>query len=63
MFKATYRLFHRHYHQRYHGVYRNAKKLFIFDLILLGGALAMLSIGLILLFWRPDTTDLVDISL
>ena len=31
-----------HYHTRYHGVYQHAKKLFIFDLALLGLALVMM---------------------
>lgn len=63
MFKAVYKIFHRHYHLKYHGVYRQAKKLFIFDLCLLGLAIAMLGASLFFFFWKPGITDLVDISI
>ncbi len=63
MYKPIYNLLHRHYHARYHGVYRHAKKLFVFDLALLGLAVAMLGASLFFFFWKPGTTDLIDLSL
>lgn len=63
MFKKTFHLFHRHYHLKYKGVYRHAKKLFIFDLALLALALTILSAGIFLFFWKPSLTDLVDLKI
>lgn len=63
MLKPIYNFFHRHYHARYHGVYRHAKKLFVFDLFLLGLAVLMLGASLFFFFWKPGTTDLIDLNL
>jgi len=63
MHKKIYNFFHRHYHSRYHGFYRHAKKLFVFDLFLLGLAAVMLGSTLFFFFWRPGTTDLIDLTL
>lgn len=62
MFKSIYGFFHRHYHLRYHGVYKNAKKLFIFDLGLLGLALAMLAAAVFFFFWKPSLAQWIDIE-
>lgn len=58
-----FKFFHRHYHTKYQGIYKNAKKLFIFDLGLFGLAGLMLAVSLFLFFWKPGTTDLVDLHL
>jgi hypothetical protein len=63
MFKHIYTFFHRHYHHHYHGVYKNPKKLFIFDLFLLFIAIAMLGSSLFFFFWKPGTTDLIDLKI
>jgi len=63
MFKAIYNFFHRHYHRRYHGRYVHAKKLFTFDLILLGAGLITLIAGLFFFFWKPGLTDWIDLNL
>lgn len=63
MFKFIYRLFHRHYHTHYNGVYRHAKKLFVFDLGLLGVALLMLASSLVFFFWKPSIADQIDVAL
>ncbi|MFA6485977.1 MAG: hypothetical protein WCT40_01250 [Candidatus Magasanikbacteria bacterium] len=63
MHKHVYRWFHNHYITRYHGIYRHAKKLFVFDLILLATAIVMLGASLFFFFWKPGTTDLVDLKL
>lgn len=63
MIKSIYRFFHRHYHSRYHGIYRHAKKLFVFDLILLGAAFLMLGATIYLLFWKPGLNNLIDLNL
>jgi len=63
MLKKIYNLFHRHYHLRYHGVYRHAKKLFVFDLALLGLAVIMLGASLFFFFWKPGISDLVDLTI
>ncbi len=52
-----------HYHTRYHGVYQHAKKLFVFDLVLLFTAIGMLGTSLFFFFWKPGLTDLIDISM
>ncbi len=54
---------HRHYHRHYHGVYNNPKKLFIFDLVLLGIATLMLGSSLFFFFWKPGITDLIDLKI
>lgn len=62
MFKAIYKFFHKHYHLRYHGVYRHAKKLFVFDMALLAFALFLLGTSIFFFFWKPTIVDLVDLS-
>ncbi len=63
MSNQIFNWFHRHYHTRYHGIYRHARKLFVFDLILLTAALFMLGAGLFFLLWKPSLTDLIDLKL
>ncbi len=63
MFKRIHAFFHTHYHRHYHGIYKNPKKLFIFDLFLLGTSLIMLGSSLFFFFWKPGTTDLVDLKI
>ncbi|MFA6424221.1 MAG: hypothetical protein WCV83_02810 [Candidatus Magasanikbacteria bacterium] len=63
MFKAIYNIFDRHYHLRYHGVYAHAKKLFVFDLVLLATAIAILIAGLFFFFWNPGLTDQIDLKI
>lgn len=63
MFKKTFHLFHRHYHLKYKGIYRHAKKLFIFDLGLLALALTMLGASIFFFGWKPGLTDLVDLNI
>ncbi len=58
-----YNLLHRHFHLRYHGVYRHAKKLFVFDLALLGLATVMFSASLFFFFWKPGITELIDLNI
>lgn len=58
-----YKFFHQFYHKRYHGIYRHAKKLFIFDLALLGLSICILASGLFFFFWKPGLVDLVDLSI
>jgi len=62
MFKKIHHFFHHHYHTRYHGVYKHAKQLFVFDLILMGLTIAVLASGLFFYFWKPGITDLIDIK-
>ncbi len=62
MFKAIYNIFHHHYHRRYHGQYAHAKKLFVFDLALMAGALVTLIAGLFFFFWTPGLTDWIDLN-
>lgn len=56
------KFFKHHYHTRYRGIYRHAKKLFVFDLALLALALTMLVSSLVFFFWKPGVTDFVDIN-
>ncbi len=63
MFKFIYKFFHKHYHRHYHGVYKNPKKLFIFDLFLLSTAIVMLGASLFFFFWKPGITDLIDLKI
>lgn len=62
MLKTIAGLFKRHYFNRYHGIYRQAKKLFIFDLALLATSIFLLFTSLFFLFWQPTITDLIDIN-
>lgn len=63
MFKKIHAFFHAHYHRRYHGIYRHAKQLFIFDLVLLGLAIILLAAGAVLFFWKPGIGDQVEIQI
>ncbi len=63
MFKSIYNIFHRHYHLRYHGIYAHAKKLFVFDLILLATAVALLGASLFFFFWKPGLVDQIDLKI
>jgi len=62
MHKKIYRALHKHYKSKYEGIYKNAKKLFVFDLILLAGALILFGASLFFFFWKPTIVDLVDIN-
>lgn len=54
---------HRHYYKNYHGVYQHAKKLFIFDLVLLATSVAMFGAAVFLFLWKPTLVDLIDLSI
>ncbi|MDD2758202.1 MAG: hypothetical protein PHD72_02400 [Patescibacteria group bacterium] len=62
MLKTIHNFFRKLYHTRYHGIYRHAKKLFVFDLALLGLAVVMLGASVFFFFWKPTLIDLVDLS-
>lgn len=62
MLNGIYNFFGKHYRTRYHGIYRHAKKLFIFDLALLGLGLAMIAFGAFFFFWKPTIADLIDLN-
>ena len=51
-----------HYRTRYHGIYRHAKKLFVFDLCLLALAVILFVASIFFFFWKPTITDLIDIE-
>ncbi len=63
MLKKIQHFFHKHYNARYHGVYRHAKKLFVFDIFLLVFALTLLGASLFFFFWNPGISDLVDLNI
>ncbi len=63
MFKTIHHVLHRHYHAKYHGVYRHAKKLFVFDLGLLALSFVFLIAGLFFFFWKPNLEQMIDLSL
>lgn len=56
--KALAKPFHRHYHRKYHGKYKHAKKIFIFDLVLIGAALALLATAVYFFLVKPQQTHL-----
>lgn len=58
-----YKFFHHYFHTHYFGIYRHARKLFVFDLALLFLAGVMLVAGLFFLFWRPSLLDAVDLKI
>ncbi len=62
MMKTIYKFLHSHYHKRYHGIYKHAKKLFVFDLALLGLALVMLCSSIFFFFWKPTITSEIDLT-
>lgn len=63
MFSSIYRFLNYHYHTRYHGVYRHARQLFVFDLVLLALAIVLLGGTIFFFFWKPDLTDFIDLNL
>ncbi len=63
MLKSIYHFFHTHYHRRYHGIYKHAKQLFIFDLILLAGAVALLFTSIFLFIWKPSIARQIEINI
>ncbi|MDO8499393.1 MAG: CARDB domain-containing protein [bacterium] len=63
MFQKIYSLFHHHYHLKYHGVYRHAKKLFVFDLALLALAIAMFGASVFFFLWKPGISDKIDLAI
>ena len=62
MFKPITSFLRHHYLTRYHGIYRHAKKLFVFDLALLGLAVVLFVATIFYSFWKPGTTDWLDLS-
>ena len=63
IFKGIYNFFHRHYHTRYLGVYRHAKQLFVFDLVLLAFAILMLGSAGYFYIWKPGPAKNVLINI
>jgi len=61
--KRIYKKVHGHYHFKYKKNYRHAKKLFIFDIVLLLLAIAMFGASLFFFFWKPGITNLVDLNI
>ncbi|KKR97647.1 MAG: hypothetical protein UU49_C0026G0002 [Candidatus Magasanikbacteria bacterium GW2011_GWC2_41_17] len=53
---------HRHYHHKYHGKYKHAKKIFIFDMVLVAAATALLATSLYFFFIKPQE-NFLNISL
>jgi hypothetical protein len=62
MLQPIYKFFHHHYKTRYHGIYNHAKQLFVLDLILLGTVILLFTGMLFFLFWRPNITDQIELS-
>ncbi len=62
MFKPILGFCHRHFHTRYYGIYRHAKKLFVFDMILLATAIIMLGASLVFFFWKPSLSGFIDLG-
>lgn len=52
-----------HYKKRYHLQFAHARKLFIFDMLLLVSVLAIFSAGIFWRFYDPTVTDLVYLSI
>ena len=52
----------KHYHKNYRRNYTHAKKLFVFDLILLFTAILMLGASVFLFLWKPSLTEQIDLS-
>ncbi len=61
--KVLARPLHRHYHRKYHGKYKHAKKIFAFDLVLVGAAAALLTASIYFFFFAKSTRSFLDISL
>ncbi len=55
--------FHHYYIRKYHGLYRHAKKLFVFDLALLAIAVALFATSIFFFFWTPRIGGLIDLSI
>jgi hypothetical protein len=62
MYHTIHRGLNSIYQKRYAGIYRHAKKLFVFDIILLVSALAILVTGILLLFWHPSLANQIDLT-
>jgi hypothetical protein len=62
MHRKIYKKFHTHYKTKYEGIYKNAKKLFVFDLFLLFGSICLLGASLFFFFWKPTIVDLIDVN-
>jgi hypothetical protein len=52
-----------HYHTKYHGNYQHAKKLFVFDLVLLFSTILMIGANIFLFLWKPSLVGMIDLSL
>ena len=52
-----------HYKRKYHLTFRHAKKLFVFDMALLLGAIALLGSSLFFFLYDPTITDLVHVEI
>jgi len=63
MVKPVYRFFNHRYYLKYHGVYRHAKKLFVFDMALLGLAIFLFAGSIFFFLWRPGITEYIDLSI
>lgn len=61
--KALSKPLHRHYHRKYHGKYKHAKKIFVFDLVLLGAALTLFAASVYFFFFAQSSRAFLDISL
>lgn len=57
------KLLKKYYHKKYHGIYLHAKKLFVFDLILLLVAILMFGASVFLFLWKPSLAGQIDMSL
>ncbi len=56
-------MFKKLYHKKYHGWYRNAKKLFIFDLILLGLIILTAGTAVFFYFYGLPVTSKIDLTI
>jgi hypothetical protein len=63
MLKIIGNFFKNHYHSRYHEKYEHAKKLFVFDMVLLSVAVAVLGSGIFFYFWKPGLMDKIDLEI
>lgn len=60
--KAAIRPLHHHYHRKYHGKYKHAKKIFLFDLTLVGLAVALVGFSIYFFLMNP-IKNYLDFSL
>lgn len=56
------KFFKSHFEKKYFGIYRHAKTLFIFDIILLISAIFLFSASIFLFFWTPSIADKIQIN-